>query len=258
VTPRGRRALAAWVIAVCFAGAASAAHTHRPRFEPTDLELEDTGTAEFDFQVGPAFGSPNGNRLVVPDFDLDVGILPNVEVDLDATFSIDDFDGPHPHLAGAALWTAVKLGLFDSRGENGRSIAGGLEIGPRLPTIGMRGIGYAGLALLGLNFRNVHLSGNLGAIVDPGPQITRGQAKSVVGGLALDLDLDEKNEWSLLSYLAGAYYLSADPNEVTVACGAAYNVVPSLELSAIVLGGLVPGADRGAILFGVSPKVALW
>jgi hypothetical protein len=257
VNPRGRRSLAASAFAICVSVAASA-RTHRPRFEPTDLELEDTGTAEIDLQVGPAFGAPNGNRLAVPDFEFDLGILPNVEVDIDAAFAIDDFGGSHPHLDGEAIWTAAKLGLFDSRDQSGRSIAGGLELGPRLPTIGTRGIGYAGLALFGVAFRGVHLVGNFGAIVDPGPQITRGQAKSLVGGIDLDLDLDSKNEWSFLAELAASYYVSADPNEVTITCGAAYNVFPSLELSTIVLAGLIPGADRGAILFGVSPKVALW
>jgi hypothetical protein len=242
---------------LCLSAAASA-RSHRPHFEPTDLELEDTGTAEFDLQAGPGFGGPNGNRLVVPDFEFDLGILPNVEVDIDAAFAIDSFDGAHPRIDGEAIWTAAKLGLFDSHNRSGASIAGGLELGPRLPTIGTRGIGYAGLGLLGVAWGRTHLVGNFGAIVDPGAQITQGQAKSLVAGLDLDLDLDEKGVWSLLGELATSYYISDDPNEVTLTCGTAFNVTPSLELSAIVLAGLLPGGDRGAILFGVSPKVAVW
>jgi hypothetical protein len=48
----------------------------RPRFEPTDLEWEDTGVAEFDLQVGPVRSSDGPLRIVVPDFELDHGLLP--------------------------------------------------------------------------------------------------------------------------------------------------------------------------------------
>jgi hypothetical protein len=256
VNTHGQRSIAAGLFAICLAASASA-RSHRPHFEPTDLELEDSGTAEFDLQLGPAFGA-NGNRLIIPDFEFDLGILPNVEVEVDATLAIDGYDSTHPHLHGEAIWTAAKLGLFDSGDSAGRRIAAGLQLGPRLPTVGTKGIGYAGLALVGFAWRGIHLAGNAGGIIDPGPQITSGQATSLVAGVGLDLDLDQRNLWSLLSNVATSYYLSPDPNELTVSCGAAYNVTPSLELSLIALVGLLPGGDRAAILFGVSPKVALW
>lgn len=251
------RSIAAGLCSVLLSAAASA-RTHRPHFEPTDLELEDTGTAELDLQFGPGFGSPSGTRFLVPDFEFDLGILPNVEVDLDGSFAISGVDGAHPNLDGEALWAAAKLGLFDGGDDSGHRFAAGLQLGPRLPTVGTRGIGYAGLALLGFAFRRLHLVGNFGSIIDPGPQITTGQAISLVAGLDLDLDLDGKDKWSLLGELATSYYLSPDPNELTVTCGAAYNVTPFLELSAIAFAGLLPGADRAGILFGVSPKVDLW
>jgi hypothetical protein len=240
--------------------ASAAARSRRPRFEPTDLDLEDVGTAEFDLQAGPTLGSGDtGNRFVVPDLEFDLGLTSNVEIDVEGSFAIDHFDGPHPRLDGEALWTAVKLGVFDSRDERGKhTLAGGLQLGPRLPTIGTRGIGYAGLALLGLGVDRTHLVANLGAIVDPGEHITSGQAKSLVAGLDLDLDLDARGTWSFVAEAGGAYYVSPDPNEIALTAGVAYDVTPMLELSTILLAGLLPGGDRAAILFGVTPKLALW
>jgi hypothetical protein len=257
---RGRRLLGLAALGLSLVASTASARGRRPRFEPTDLELEDPGVAELDLQAGPAFGAgDSGHRFVVPDLEFDLGLLANVEIDVDAAFAIDQFDGKSPHLDGEAVWTAAKLGLYDSHdARTGHAIAAGIELGPRLPTVGTKGLGYAGLGLLGWQEHRLHLVGNLGVIIDPGEQITRGQAKSVVAGIDLDLDLDGRDLWSLIGELATAYYVSNDPNELTVTCGASVNVIPNLELSAIALAGLLPGGDRAAILFGVSPKLALW
>jgi hypothetical protein len=256
----GRRAALTLVLAGALLAGTASARQRRPRFEPTDLGLEDPGTMVLDLQTGPAFGSSGtGNRLVVPDLELGLGLTPNVELDIESAFAVDDFDGPHSRLDGEAPCTAMKLGLFDSRDADGRHVvAGGLELGPRLPTIGTRGLGYAALLLFGVGVQRTHLVANLGAIVDPGDHVTSGQAESLVGGVDLDLDLDARGTWSLLGELGMAYYVSPDPNEVTLAAGAAYDVGPALELSTMVLVGLLPGADRAAILFGVAPRLALF
>ncbi|HEX3594758.1 MAG TPA: hypothetical protein VHU80_06640 [Polyangiaceae bacterium] len=255
-----RRRAAFAALGLCCVVSHAVARTRRPRFEPTDLELEAPGTAELDVQAGPSIGGGDtGNRFVVPDLEVDLGLLPNVEFDVDAALAFDHFDTPHASLDGEAVWTSVKLGLADTHNDKGAyNFAAGLQLGPRLPTVGTRGLGYAGLALLGVAKDRLHLVGNLGAIVDPGERITSGQAKSLVAGIDLDLDLDGRDQWSFVGELATAVYVSDDPDELTVTGGFAYNVLPSLELSAILLAGLLPGADRGAILFGVSPKVSLW
>src|SRR3989442_1722448 len=54
----------------------------RPLFEPTDLELEQPGMLEVDLQFG-VIRSRGPARVVVPDFEVDVGILPNLELDID-------------------------------------------------------------------------------------------------------------------------------------------------------------------------------
>src|SRR5690349_8821618 len=60
----------------------------RPLFEPTDLELEEAGVAELDVQVG-TIRSQGPARLVVPDFELDLGLLPNLELDVDGAYAIE-------------------------------------------------------------------------------------------------------------------------------------------------------------------------
>lgn len=256
-----RRTFAFFIaLSVCSGAPPASARARRPRFEPTDLELEDTGVAEIDLQAGPALGNGGtGRRLVVPDVEFDLGLLPNVEFDIDAALAIDHVDGGHPTLDSESVWTSMKLGLTDARpGKSGWAVASGVQLGPRLPTIGTKGMGYAGLALLGVSKDPLHLVGNFGVIVDPGPQITRGQAKSVVSGIAADLDLDSHDAWSLVGALATALYWSDDPDELSASLGVALNVLPSLEVSTTVVAGFLSGGDRGAILLGLSPKLNLW
>lgn len=232
----------------------------RPRFEPTDLELEDPGTTELDTQLGVSHGTgPSGNRLILPDFELDLGLFPNAELDIDGAFSLDRFDQHTRAWGGEALWVASKLGLFDVHGPTHPvSFAAGLQIGPRFPTIAAKGIGYGVLGLFGIARERTHVVVNLGGIIDPGPEVARGQAKSIVAGLDLDLDLDARGTWSLLGEAAMAHYVSPDPDELTATLGAAFDPTSFLELSTIGLVGFLPGQDRIAVLFGISPKIPLW
>jgi hypothetical protein len=240
-------------------GDASARPT-RPRFEPTDLELEDPGVTEVDLQVGLTRGDgDSGNRLLLPDFELDIGLLPNVEFDLDGAFSMDRYDRSTRTFAGEPLWTAMKLGLYDSRDQAGtHAFAAGLQLGPRVPTIGQRGIGYAALGLFGIVDRRLRVTLNAGGVVDPGAQITHGQSKSLVGGVDLDVDLDARGIWSVLGELAASHYVSSDPDELVTTLGIDLAATPDLDLSTMVLVGLLPGSDRVAILLGASQKMALW
>jgi hypothetical protein len=242
----------------------SVAHARptRPRFEPTDLDLEEPGTCEFDVQIGPTSGEgPAGNRLLLPDFELDVGLLDNFEIDLDGAFAFERFDRRTRQFTGEPLWAAAKLGLFDSRTDGPpakrRGLAVGLQLGPRIPTLGARGIGYGALGLVGFVDGPLRLDFNLGGFIDPGVRITGPRPESLVVGLDAELDLDAHGVWSLIGELAAADYLSPDPDEVTVSFGAAVNATPNLEVSALTLAGLLPGADRFAFLIGFSETFGL-
>src|SRR5438874_2186170 len=89
----------------------------RPLFEPTDVELEKAGVAELDLQFGFVEGNQAG-RVVLPDFELDLGLFPHLELDADGAFAIE---GPpnasftFDHTAPDSLWLSLKAG-FDSVG----------------------------------------------------------------------------------------------------------------------------------------------
>ena len=67
----------------------------RPRFEPTDLELENPGVLDVDLQLGYIDATPTG-RVVLPDVELDLGIARNFELDVDATYALDPTGGSLP------------------------------------------------------------------------------------------------------------------------------------------------------------------
>lgn len=77
----GRGLLAAMTLALVTPRVAHA-RSIRPLFEPTDLEMEETGVVEVDLQFG-GIRSQGPWRMVVPDFEVDVGLLPSLEVDVD-------------------------------------------------------------------------------------------------------------------------------------------------------------------------------
>src|SRR5262249_16349085 len=93
---------------------ARAAIPVRRYFEPTDLELENPGVVELDLQLG-FIRSQGPYRLVVPDFEADLGILPNLELDIDGALAIEGpQDAPFAldHVVADNLWVSVNLGLF--------------------------------------------------------------------------------------------------------------------------------------------------
>jgi hypothetical protein len=64
-------------------GRAHARRFFRARFETETLELEKPGEIELDTQLGGLYGDgPDGNRLIAPDFEADVGITRWLELDV--------------------------------------------------------------------------------------------------------------------------------------------------------------------------------
>jgi hypothetical protein len=237
--------------------AASTAHAKRhPQFEPTDLELEDTGVMELDLQVGVVKGA-DANRIVLPDFELDLGLLANLELDLDGTYAIAD-----GHSAPDNLWASLKVGLYDGRDDpdrdDGNAWALGVQAGPKLPTgSDQHGVGAEALALIGRVQGPAHLVLGVGGLIDP--HVTAAPRPwGLAAGLDLELDLDTTNHWALLGELAASWFGSPDPTQCNATIGIQYSATPRLDLSIVGEVGFVPGSDPYGIFFGFSPKLGLW
>jgi hypothetical protein len=258
IVPRDR----AFSFAAAFLLASHAgARPTRFRFEPTDLRLEPKGMAELDLQVGVTHGDGSAaNRVILPDFEFDLGLTPNVELNIDGAFGFDRYDQTSRRYVGEPLWTGVKLGFGEFRNAaQTQSFAIGMQLGPRFPTVGdTRGVGYGALALFGLNARKVHTALNAGGFVDPGPEITRGQPKSLLGGIFFVLDLDEQAVWTFDAELAVAYHSDTYANEVSGGLGVSYDPSKNLELQLIGIAGFLPGYDRLTLLAGMTPKFDLF
>jgi hypothetical protein len=240
---------------------ASGAHArNRPLFEPTDLEMEKTGIMEVDTQFGMVRGDAPW-RMVVPDVEVDIGLTPSVEIDIDAAYAIegpDDGRFSFDHAAPDNVWLAAKLGLYDSREvDGGTAWALGAQIGPKLPVANdAHGIGYEALLLAGHTWGESHVVLNAGGLVDPGAQVSSGRPVSLEGGLDLDLHFG-KSPFSITGEFAAVHFFSADDDQLNVTGGVTYGVTDELDLSIVGLVGFL-GGDRAGVLFGVSPKFALW
>lgn len=241
---------------------ATNAHARKhPRFEPTDLELERAGSLEIDLQLGLIKGR-DASRVVVPDFELDLGILSGVELDIDGAYALEGApsDGPTllDHQAPDNLWLSAKLGIADWHDDAMQSAwAIGAQAGPKLPVAAdNHGVGVEGLVLVGHMAGALHVVLDLGALVDP----REGVGPRPVGleaGIDLELEL-VPDTWSLLGELGGVYYTSPDDDQLATTAGVQYSPSPAIDLSLVTMVGLAAGSDTFGVLFGVSPKVSIW
>jgi len=264
IVRRMRQAAAVAVMAVSLASGGWAVARPRPHFEPTDLDLEDTGIVELDLQFGMVRG-PDAWRTVIPDFELDLGLTPNVELGLDGAYAIEgragetfSFDHPAPD----SLWASVKVGLWDSREERVADTAGtawalGVAVGPKLPvTAAARGVGFEALALLGRSARRAHVVLNAGGFFEPRPDVTTARPAGFEGGV--DLSWDATERLHLVAEVAGVRFLSADPHQAAVTAGASWSMTDAVDVSLVALAGFTRGADRAAVLVGLAPKLRLF
>jgi hypothetical protein len=223
----------------------------RPIFEPTDLELEDSGTVEVDLQMGFVRGSEAG-RLVIPDVELDLGINRALELDLDGAYAIEGpSSGPFglDHAAPDSLWLSLKTGLevWD--------VGLGLQLGPKFPTAkGSHGVGGEALVLVGKRLGRMQLALNGGAFIDPDPG--GGRPRGLEGGLDAELELTKR--WSLTAELGGVHFFSGDPAQLVGTAGVTLAATEHLDISLVGLYGLMGDGDRYGLLLGLSPKFRLW
>ncbi len=245
--------------ALLVARARTAGAGPHPRFEPTDLEIEQPGVTELDLQVGAVKG-PGASRIVVPDFELDVGIMKNFELDLDGALGAEGaghtvlFD----HLQRDNLWASAKVGLFDHVDEVAdRAYGLGLQVGPKLPVgVAAHGIGIEGVLLLGYHGGPWHLVLELGGLDDPH---STGAKRPVGAEAGLDLEYEiVDNRWSFLGEAGGVWYRSSDASQLALTAGIQFSPNDHLDLSVVALVGILSGSDPYGLLLGISPKFKLW
>jgi len=245
-----------WILILIPCAAHAAKH---PRFEPTDLEMETAGTSEIDIQVGVIDGQ-SASRLVVPDFEIDLGLWKDIEIDLDGTYAIEGGNGHtfFDHQLPDNLWPSVKVALGDWKNSpQDRAWAMGVQVGPKIPIApGANGIGVEGLLLMGVKVGDLHGIINLGGLMDPHTG-TAARPTGFEAGLDLQYDL-VPDRWALLGEVGGIYYTSADAHQLAVTGGIQYSVSEQLDLSVVVLVGFASGSDPVGVLFGASPKLAVW
>jgi hypothetical protein len=232
----------------------------RPPFEPTDLELENRGVAELDLEVG-AIHSRDPSRIVAPDFELDVGVLHDLELDVDGTYAVEGpSDGKFgfDHSAPDNLWLSAKWCIYD-RGnlEDRTGFALGVQLGPKLPLARTaHGIGVESLLLIGTTFGPAHLVWNAGGFLDPALGTT-GRPTGLELGVDVDIDLDRKDTFSFDAGVSSVLFFSDDPHQLIAAAGGTWSPLDDLDLSIIGLLGIA-GPDRYGILLGIAPKLRLF
>lgn len=229
-------------------------------FEPTDMEFEEPGMAELDMQFGLVRGE-DAYRLSAPDFEFDLGLTSNLELDIDGEFAVGGpptgeftFDRTAPD----NLWTSLKAGLFDF-GDDANAWTSGIQVGPKLPLArGNQGVGVEGLLLLAWRIRQTQLVLNLGGLLDPAPDPHTPRPTAFEGGVDIARPLDAAGRWTLAGELSGVRYFSPDDDQLNVTLGVTWSPTDTLDVSVTALGGPLSGGDRWGVLVGFSPKTRLW
>jgi hypothetical protein len=234
----------------------------RPLFEPTDLELEEPGMLEVDLQLG-LIRSRGPARLMMPDFEIDLGVLSMLELDIDGGYAIEGpSTGPFSldHAAPDSLWPAAKIGLYDANDQQAHTaFALGVQVGPKLPVAaGSHGLGVEALALVGTAVSRTHLVWNAGAFVDPDPDPVPGRPIGLEVGVDVDIDLDAEDAFSLQGGLSGVRFVSHDRDQLLATAGVTWSALENLDLSLLGLVGFLGGSDRYGVLLGVAPKLRLF
>ena len=250
------------LVVLLFTDAALARPHVRRHFEPTDLELEDPGTCELDFETG-LVRSQDPWRVAAPDFELDLGLTRWLEVDVDGAYAVEGAPGKpftFDHAAPDPLWPSVKVGVVDLVDEQATSTyALGAQLGPKLPTFsGGHGVGVEGLLLGGVGLGGTQFSFNLGGFVDPAPARQSPRPVAVEAGITWDQDLNKSGSCAISTDLSGVVFASHDPAQLQAAFGPVYTATKWLDLSLTGLVGFLPGSDRYGLLFGFSPHFGVW
>jgi hypothetical protein len=231
---------------------AEARRFYRARFETEALELELPGEVEIDSQLGGFYGDGHDqSRLVVPDVEIDLGVCKWLEIDLDAALIFSQIEPDSVKLVGDPVWLTARVDALSWQDKESQATFGiGLQAGPRFPSVATpKGVGFAGLLLVGGGTRALHLVANVGALLD------YHQKRAILYGLDAEYELGE--HWSLLGNFAAAYYFG-DPQQLLLAAGSSYKPTQRLALSLLAIGGPFVHGDRAGGMFGVSYSFQAW
>lgn len=233
----------------------------RARFEPDTLELQKPGVFSVDAQVGAIGGEGDrdgdglgANRLLLPDFEVELGLLSWLELDVDGAFFLLDPGAEKERMIGDPLWTAARFELLNVGDKVGGETFGiDLGLGPRWPTLhGAPGVGFAALALIGGGTRRLH------GVVNLGTQLDREQPAALLYGLDLGLVADKPGKWSVLGQVAGAFVLGHGQHQLLTNVGVSYEISEALELSVLGITGPAYRGDRLGILAGLTSDFSIW
>jgi hypothetical protein len=256
-----RLRLAPCAVLLCAQAALARPHVRR-HFEPTDLQFETPGTTELDVEFGSVHGQ-DAWRIVAPDFELDLGLTPWLEIDVDGAYAVEGAPGkPYTfdHAAPDPLWPSFKLGLVDWEDKRMKRTYGlGLQFGPKLPTFsGGDGVGVEGLLLGGLALGGTRLALNMGGFADPAPDGKSPRPVGIENGIDWEQDLDKDGTYALGGELSSVVFFSSDPAQLQATFGGTYAATAWLDLSMTGLMGFLPGSDRYGLMLGFAPHLALW
>ena len=192
--------------------------------------MEAPGTAEIDVQFG-AMQSDTA-RFIVPDIEVDLGLFPGVEIDVDGAYAIEGPDNGRfafDHPAPDNIWVAAKLGLYDSRNEGETSAwALGAQLGPKFPTARDLTGSVTRASRIGPRLGRQPLRREHRWSARSGPEIWRNRTIGIEGGLDAEFDL---GRWglSVTGELGGVRYFSADPHELHATAGINWGVNDLLD-----------------------------
>ncbi|HEX7664020.1 MAG TPA: hypothetical protein VF407_05910 [Polyangiaceae bacterium] len=251
------------LLVLACASEAGAADRVRRRFDPDDLELDGEGTVHADVAFGILRGEDTG-RYLVPDFDIDLGIAPNVELGLDGAWAVEGkasslwaFD----HRAPDPLWINSKIELYDTKDDDAKTaFAFGVQLGPRAAIAREdHGTGFQGVVLVGGKYRSAHTVLSGGSLIDCGSSVgLDGRPTAFLAGLDFGIDLDAKGTWSLAADLGGVFFLSSDKSQLVTTAGPVLAVTDWLDVSVNGLYGFLPGGDQLGGFLQLSPKIRIF
>jgi hypothetical protein len=246
------------LLAAALMPAAAEAQLARRRFDPEDLKLEEPGVLHADLQLGIIRG-PTAGRWVLPDFGLDLGVAPNVELGIDGAFALEGTEQrlyALDHASPDNIWLSSKIGVASwQSATTGATWATGFQLGPKIAAAqDARGAGFEGLVLVGRSRGRTHVVLNVGGFVDPGAEISRGRPAAMESGIDVEAPLDDAGTWTMLADLSAVYFLSGQPHQLQTTFGPQWSAGDALDLSVQALFGILSHNDHYGALLVVSPR----